>query len=54
MHLTTHCLTVFVGLDDDAAAVVPSWEPATSEDAALDQHAVHLIELRAAVDRTSL
>jgi 4-hydroxybenzoyl-CoA thioesterase len=51
--LTTHCLIVFVALDDQrGAAPVPSWQPANAEDVALRQHAVDLIELRARVDRT--
>lgn len=51
-HVTTHCLVVFVALDEDGRAIpCPAWEPQTDEDRSLDRHAVELIELRAAVDR---
>ena len=47
LSLTTHCLTVFVGLDRDGRAVpAPAWIPASVEDQALDDHAVELIGLR--------
>lgn len=50
---TTHCLTVFVALDDAGRAVeVPEWVPLSGEDRALDGHAVELVRLREAVDRT--
>jgi 4-hydroxybenzoyl-CoA thioesterase len=53
--LTTHCLTVFVGLDEDHRAVpVPRWVPAGDEDRALDAHAVELVRLREAVDSSVL
>ena len=53
--LTTHCLTVFVSLDDDHHAVpVPRWTPVSDEDRSLDAHAVELVELREAVDRSTL
>jgi 4-hydroxybenzoyl-CoA thioesterase len=55
LHLTTHCLTVFVTLDDDgAAAPVRTWVPATDEDRALSAHALELVALRSAVDRSEL
>jgi acyl-CoA hydrolase len=45
--LTTHCLIVFVALDDDGrSAPVRRWEPVTAEDVALEQHAKHLMQLR--------
>ena len=51
--MTTHCLTVFVPLDDEGRAVAcPTWVPSTDEDRALDAHAVELVRLRAAVDRS--
>jgi acyl-CoA hydrolase len=51
LQTTTHCLTVFVPLDDEGRAVeCPSWVPRTDEDRALDAHAVELVRLRAAVD----
>ncbi len=53
--LTTHCLTVFVALDDDHhARPVPRWTPVSDEDLSLDAHAVQLVELREAVDRSTL
>ncbi|WP_226344894.1 acyl-CoA thioesterase [Agilicoccus flavus] len=51
---TTHCLTIFVALDEDGRTVpVPAWAPASDEDAALAAHARHLVELRTAVDAVS-
>jgi 4-hydroxybenzoyl-CoA thioesterase len=48
MELTTHCLTVFVAIDDNVRPVpVTPWTPATDEDRRLDAHARHLIQLRA-------
>ncbi|WP_270888194.1 acyl-CoA thioesterase [Pedococcus sp. 5OH_020] len=48
---TTHCLTVFVPLDaDDRAVPAPPWVPHSAEDRALDDHARHLIDLRAGID----
>ncbi len=47
MRLTTHCLTVFVPIDDHhRATTVVRWEPALAEDRRLEDHARHLIELR--------
>jgi acyl-CoA hydrolase len=47
MSLTTHCLLVFVALDEQRQpTAVPRWEPVTEEDRALEQHALHLMELR--------
>jgi len=45
--VTTHCLSILVGLDDsDQAASAPTWEPRTEEDRALDGYARHLVALR--------
>jgi acyl-CoA hydrolase len=52
LQLTTHCLTVFVplGADGEGGAVpVRQWQPVSDEDRALDEHARHLIALRATV-----
>jgi acyl-CoA hydrolase len=47
LDLTTHCLIVFVALDDTGRPTpVPAWQPRSDEDLALEQHARHLIELR--------
>jgi len=49
---TTHCLTVFVARDDKGrATAVPHWQPASTEDTALEDHALELISLRANVSR---
>lgn len=49
---TTHCLIVFVARDDQGhATTVPTWEPASSEDIALERHALDLIALRAQLRR---
>ncbi|MDA8435836.1 MAG: hypothetical protein M0Z98_07615 [Actinomycetales bacterium] len=40
-------------VDDEGRAVAcPAWVPSTDEDLALDAHAVELVRLRAAVDRS--
>ena len=45
--LTTHCLTVFVNLDDDGHPTpCPTWLPTTASDRALDAHAIELVGLR--------
>ena len=47
LRLTTHCLVLFVSLDDDGNALeAPVWVPVTAEDLALDRHAVELAALR--------
>ena len=47
MTLTTHCLTVFVALAEDGRPrAIPTWEPASEEDVALDAHARELVDLR--------
>jgi 4-hydroxybenzoyl-CoA thioesterase len=49
--LTTHCLTVFVNLDDAGQPThFPPWVPSNDEDLALDAHAIELARLRDAVD----
>jgi acyl-CoA hydrolase len=46
-HVIADGLLVVVALDERGAArSVPNWEPASDEDHRLDQHALHLIELR--------
>ena len=48
---TTHCLIVFVPLDRDGNAIKARiWRPVSAEDISLEQHALHLIELRANID----
>jgi acyl-CoA hydrolase len=47
LELTTHCLIVFVALDESGQPTpVPTWLPRSNEDVALEQHARHLMELR--------
>ena len=49
--LTTHCMMIFVALDEERrSALVRQWTPVSDEDVALDAHARHLIELRARAD----
>ena len=49
--LTTHCMMIFVALDEERrSALVRQWAPVSEEDVALDAHARHLIELRARAD----
>jgi acyl-CoA hydrolase len=45
--LTTHSLIVFAPIDSDGT--IPLWNPLSPEDKALEQHARHLIRLRARV-----
>jgi 4-hydroxybenzoyl-CoA thioesterase len=50
--VSTHCLTVFVALDEEGRATAcPTWIPATDEDVALNAHALDLVRKREAVDR---
>jgi acyl-CoA hydrolase len=50
LDLTTHCLIVFVALDESRRPTpVKPWVPRSDEDVALDRHAEHLIELRTRV-----
>lgn len=52
--LATHCLTVFVAVDQlGQATEIPKWVPHAAEDAALDAHARHLIALRGNVHTTT-
>ncbi len=44
---TTHCIIVFVAVDDQGTPVeIKRWEPETEEDVALEQYAKRLMELR--------
>jgi acyl-CoA hydrolase len=45
--LTTHCLIVFAPVDSDSH--IARWNPISEEDKALEEHALHLIRLRARV-----
>ncbi|OHV11927.1 acyl-CoA thioesterase [Kushneria phosphatilytica] len=45
--LTTHCIVVFVALDESGNKVeVPHWEPGTEREKAMQAYAMRLIELR--------
>lgn len=51
MTLTTHCLIVLVARDGMGQPIeIPQWQPSMEEDRALEQHAIHLVELRRHVD----
>jgi 4-hydroxybenzoyl-CoA thioesterase len=53
LELTTHCLIVFVALDEERrAAPVRQWIPVGDEDRALAAHAAELVELRRRVPST--
>ena len=55
MQLTTHCLTIFVALDEAGnSRPVPRWRPVSAQDKALDAHALHLVELRRQIRPTVL
>jgi acyl-CoA hydrolase len=44
---TTHCVVVFVALDDAGSPTpVPTWEPGTADDLAMRDYAMRLMELR--------
>lgn len=48
---TTHCAIVLVALDDqDAPAEIERWRPETEEDAALEQYAKSIMELRKGIE----
>lgn len=49
---TTHCIIVFVAVDDKGAPVeIERWEPETEEDVALEQYAKRLVELRKGIEK---
>jgi acyl-CoA hydrolase len=48
---TTHCIIVFVAVDEEGKPVgVDSWEPVTDEEKALERYAVRLMELRKQIE----
>lgn len=48
---TTHCVIIFVALDDDGKPTpVPKWEPVTADDRAMEQYAAKLMELRRGIE----
>ena len=48
---TTHCVIVFVAVDDQGAPVeIPHWRPETEEDKGLEQYAKRLVELRSSIE----
>jgi acyl-CoA hydrolase len=48
---TTHCIIVFVAVDDDGKPVpVAAWEPKTDEDRALERYAIRGMELRKGIE----
>ena len=49
---TTHCVIVFVAVDDAGEPVpVPSWQPDTDEEHRLQQYAVHVADARSRLER---
>ncbi len=51
LHLTTHCIIVFVAVDEDRKPVaVPKWVPQSTADQMLEAHALKLIALRNDID----
>ena len=52
---TTHCVIVFVALDEDGKKInVPKWTPKTDEDLQLESYAKKLMERRKEIDETML
>jgi len=48
---TTHCIIVFVAVDDDSKPVpVPQWQPQTPADQALESYAKKLMALRQRIE----
>jgi len=48
---TTHCVIVFVAVDEAGAPVpVPAWVPATSDDIELERYAKKLMDLRKGIE----
>ncbi|HEX9018621.1 MAG TPA: acyl-CoA thioesterase, partial [Anaerolineaceae bacterium] len=48
---TTHCIIVFVAIDDQGKPIaVPKWLPQTSEERDLEAYALRLMELRKAIE----
>ena len=48
---TTHCIIIFVAMDEDSKPVeVTPWVPRTEEEAALERYAVRLMELRRTIE----
>jgi acyl-CoA hydrolase len=48
---TTHCIIIFVAVDDQGQPVpVPTWTPTTPDDLALQQYALRLMDLRKQID----
>ena len=48
---TTHCIIVFVALDDQGTPIeVKRWKPETEEDVALERYAKSLMELRKGIE----
>jgi acyl-CoA hydrolase len=48
---TTHCMIVFVAVDDEGRPVeVERWQPESEEDAALEQYAKRIMDLRKGIE----
>jgi acyl-CoA hydrolase len=48
---TTHCIIVFVAMDDQGKPTeAPAWKPETDADRALERHAIRLMELRRGIE----
>ena len=51
--LCTHCVIVFVAVDDDGKPVpVPSWTPLTDEDKRLSEYATQVMALSKGIEQT--
>lgn len=48
---STHCIIVFVAVDDDGKpAQVPTWHPLSDDDLNMQKYALRLVDLRKAID----
>ena len=49
---TTHCVIVFVAVEEGSPVEVAQWRPEVEEDAALGRYAVKLMELRKGIEES--
>lgn len=50
--LCTHCVIVFVAMDDGKAVPVPGWQPHSDEDRRLAEYALKVMELSKGIEQT--
>ena len=50
--LCTHCVIVFVAMEDGKAVPVPGWQPQSDEDQRLAEYALKVMELSKGIEQT--